>query len=112
MPAPKRPSKAQQHFMQKAPGIMRKLMRDFPKLQVDDAAATLGNLGHECAGFTKLQEIAPTMKGSRGGYDWPMWTGPRRRARLRPMAISLLYIAGDKLDDAETGLAALTRQAA
>ena len=52
------------------------------------------------------------MKGSRGGYDWPMWTGPRRRARLRPMVISLLYIAGDKLDDAETGLAALTRQAA
>jgi hypothetical protein len=36
--------------MQKAPGIMRKLMRDFPKLQVDDAAATIGRCGPARAG--------------------------------------------------------------
>jgi hypothetical protein len=67
-------------FRAKAPVVMRDLMRDFPTLKVEDAAAITGNLGHECAGFTKLQEVSPTVKGSRGGYGWPQWTGPRRRA--------------------------------
>lgn len=66
-------------FIAKAPGIMAKLMGDFP-IEVDDGGAMLGNLGHECLGFTKLQEMKPTIKGSRGGYGWPQWTGPRRRA--------------------------------
>lgn len=70
---------AQDTFRAKAPGIMDRLMWDFP-LQLDDAAAILGNFGHECAGFTKLQEISPVVKGSRGGFGWAMWTGPRRRA--------------------------------
>src|SRR5690606_29853274 len=47
---------------------------------LDDAAAILGNFGHECAGFTAMQEVKPVVAGSRGGYGWPMWTGPRRRA--------------------------------
>lgn len=66
-------------FRAKAPGIMAQLISDFPVTPID-AAAILGNLGHECAGFTKLQEIKPVVKGSRGGYGWPQWTGPRRRA--------------------------------
>jgi len=68
-------------FRTKAPGIMRRLMADFPALAADPAnpAAIVGNLGHECAGFTKLQEISPTVHGSRGGYGWAQWTGPRRR---------------------------------
>lgn len=66
-------------FRAKVPGIAAKLMGDFP-IGMIDAAAVLGNLGHECNGFTILQEISPTVKGSRGGYGWPMWTGPRRRA--------------------------------
>ena len=66
-------------FRAKVPGIAAKLMGDFP-IGALDAAAVLGNLGHECNGFTTLQEIAPTVKGSRGGYGWPQWTGPRRRA--------------------------------
>jgi hypothetical protein len=70
---------AEQVFRAKAPGIMAKLLQDFP-ISVEDAAAILGNLGHECAGFTKLQEIKPTVAGSRGGYGWAQWTGPRRRA--------------------------------
>ena len=70
---------AQDTFRAKAPGIMDRLMQDFP-LQLDDAAAIVGNFGHECAGFTKLQEISPVVKGSRGGYGWPQWTGPRRKA--------------------------------
>lgn len=69
----------EKNFEAKAPSIMRRLMADFPGLTVNDAAAILGNLGHESLGFTKLQEMAPTVKGSKGGYGWAQWTGPRRR---------------------------------
>lgn len=65
-------------FVAKAPWIMGKLLADFP-ISIEDAAAIVGNLGHECAGFTKLQEIKPVVKGSRGGWGWAQWTGPRRR---------------------------------
>lgn len=70
---------AEQTFRSKSSGIVAKLLGDFP-IHNDDGFAIVGNLGHECAGFTKLQEIKPTVKGSRGGYGWPQWTGPRRRA--------------------------------
>lgn len=70
---------AEATFRAKAPGIMAKLLSDFP-IGVEDAAAILGNLGHECAGFTLLQETKPTAAGSRGGFGWAQWTGPRRRA--------------------------------
>lgn len=66
-------------FRSKSSGIVAKLLGDFP-IHPEDGFAIVGNLGHECAGFTKLQEINPTVKGSRGGYGWPQWTGPRRRA--------------------------------
>jgi hypothetical protein len=68
------------HFRATAPAYMRKLVADFPTLDLQDAAAIFGNLGHESLGFTKLQEINPTVKGSKGGYGWAQWTGPRRRA--------------------------------
>lgn len=68
------------HFKAKAPGIMAQLIRDFPVLTPTDAAAILGNLGHESGGLQTLQEINPTVAGSRGGYGWAQWTGPRRRA--------------------------------
>lgn len=70
---------ADQTFRSKSSGIVAKLLGDFP-IHPEDGFAIVGNLGHECAGFTKLQEIKPTVKGSRGGYGWPQWTGPRRRA--------------------------------
>ena len=66
-------------FRSKAPLIMALLIRDF-KLDIDGAAAILGNLGHESAGFSAMQEIKPTVPGSRGGFGWAQWTGPRRRA--------------------------------
>src|SRR3990167_830331 len=66
-------------FTNKAPYIMADLMREFD-MSKEDAAAILGNLGHESAGFTKLQEIKPTVPGSKGGTGWAQWTGPRRRA--------------------------------
>lgn len=70
---------AERTFRAKAAGIMAQLMGDFP-ISAEDAAAIVGNLGHECAGFTLLQETKPVVAGSRGGYGWAQWTGPRRRA--------------------------------
>lgn len=69
----------EQTFRAKAPVLMTELIADF-HITPEDAAAIAGNLGHECLGFTKLQEISPTVKGSRGGYGWAQWTGPRRKA--------------------------------
>jgi hypothetical protein len=65
-------------FTEKAPRLMLRLMEDFGLTEIE-AAAVLGNAGHESAGFTKLQEMRPTVKGSRGGYGYFQWTGPRRR---------------------------------
>lgn len=66
-------------FRQKAPGVMQDLMDDFG-LTLDQAAGVLGNIGHECAGFRTMQEIKPIVAGSKGGWGWCQWTGPRRRA--------------------------------
>lgn len=66
-------------FRSKAPVLMARLMKEFP-WDVLDAAACAGNGGHESNGFTAFQEIAPTVKGSRGGWSWMQWTGIRRRA--------------------------------
>ena len=65
-------------FKAKAPGLMDLLMRDFGISDLS-AAAIVGNLGHESNGFSSLQEINPTVRGSRGGYGYAQWTGPRRR---------------------------------
>lgn len=59
--------------------FMAKLVEDFD-LSVLDAAAIIGNAGHESGGFKSLQEKKPIVKGSRGGYGIMQWTGPRRRA--------------------------------
>lgn len=64
-------------FDEKAPQIMRLLMKDFG-LSDESAAAIVGNAGYECGGFQKLQEIRPTVPGSRGGWGWMQWTGSRR----------------------------------
>lgn len=66
-------------FAAKAPKYMHKLMADFG-FSVEDAAAVMGNAGHESGGLSILQEIKPVVKGSRGGYGWFQWTGPRRKA--------------------------------
>ncbi len=63
-------------FQSKAPRIMHDLMRDLGLTSVQ-AAGILGNIGHECAGFTLLQEQKP-IRGGRGGWGWCQWTGPRR----------------------------------
>lgn len=43
------------------------------------ACGVWGNIGGETGGFSALQEKNPLVKGSRGGYGWLQWTGPRRK---------------------------------
>jgi len=44
------------------------------------AAGVVGNFAAETGKFKIYQEISPTVKGSKGGYGWAQWTGPRRRS--------------------------------
>lgn len=61
-----------------APRLMAGLMQDYGLTQ-EQAAGFVGNLAHESGGFNTLQEINPLVEGSRGGYGYAQWTGPRRR---------------------------------
>jgi hypothetical protein len=63
-------------FRQKAPVVMRRLIQDVSVSEVQ-AAAMLGNIGWECAGFKALQEVKPVM-GGPGGLGWCQWTAARR----------------------------------
>ena len=62
-------------FRRKAPGIMRKLRKDFD-IKVLHAAAILGNIGTECDGFHHLQQQG--VPEGTGGYGWAQWSGARR----------------------------------
>lgn len=67
------------NFSEKAQTMMPRLMKDL-NISKEDAAAILGNLGHESAGLKpNINEKNPLVKGSRGGYGWAQWTGARRR---------------------------------
>lgn len=57
--------------------IARDLQRDFGLTNMQ-ASAIVGNLAYESGNFKSMQEISPTVKGSRGGYGWAQWTGSRR----------------------------------
>lgn len=63
--------------------IGRRLMADFQRdygMSVPQAAGMVGNLAHESNNFRQLQEAKPLIPGSRGGWGFAQWTGPRRRA--------------------------------
>lgn len=45
----------------------------------EQAAGFVGNLDYETGGFKFMQEIEPVVPGSKGGYGFAQWTGPRRR---------------------------------
>lgn len=55
-----------------------RLKKDF-QLNDVQACGIWGNLGAETGGFVHFQELKPVVKGSRGGYGWLQWTGPRRK---------------------------------
>jgi len=46
----------------------------------EQAAGIVGNFAHETGDFKFLQELKPTVPGSKGGRGFAMWTGPRRKA--------------------------------
>jgi uncharacterized protein (TIGR02594 family) len=76
----------QNAFVTLAPQIMKKLLGDFPEAELNEMhlAAILGNLGHECAGFTVFIEQHPIHVGLPG-IGWAQWTfdrGDKFRARL------------------------------
>ena len=81
-------------FRSKAPRVMHDLIRDLGLTTVQ-AAAILGNIGHECAGFTLLQEQKP-LRGGHGGWGWCQWTGSRRTEFEKWAADHGLDFSGDR----------------
>lgn len=65
-------------FTDKCKVYIPRLMKDL-NITKAQASGIFGNLGVETGGFTALQEKSPIIKGSKGGYGWMQWTGPRRR---------------------------------
>lgn len=65
-------------FETKAKTYIPRLMNDLQITRIQ-ACGIFGNLGTETGGFVHLQELKPVVKGSKGGYGWMQWTGPRRR---------------------------------
>lgn len=75
--------------------VVRRLVAELG-LTLDQAAGLVGNLGYESRGFADLQEHKPLVPGSRGGYGWAQWTGPRRRAFETWCAVHNLDPASDE----------------
>ena len=65
-------------FEAKAAWAISALVRDLG-ITPQQAAGIVGQLGHESAGLQAINEVNPTVPGSRGGFGWAQWTGPRRR---------------------------------
>jgi len=62
--------------------VGKRLMGDISEalgLTDAQAAGIVGNFAHETMDFKFLQEIEPTVPGSKGGRGFAMWTGPRRK---------------------------------
>jgi len=60
------------------PRLVGDLSKDF-QLSPQQAAGAVGQLGQESSGFSTLQETNPLISGSRGGFGYAQWTGPRRK---------------------------------
>lgn len=73
-------NKQERVFRSKVVWAMRRLLDSIKVWGPEEAGAAFGNAGAESGGFTLFQELKPTVKGSRGGFGWFQWTGPRRRA--------------------------------
>jgi hypothetical protein len=58
--------------------LMEDLKEEFDLTDVQ-AAAIVGNLAQETGDFEFMQEIKPAIEGSKGGWGFAQWTGPRRK---------------------------------
>ena len=63
---------------QLAPQTVQRLSNDL-SISPQVAAGIVGQLGYESAGLQSVNEMQPVVPGSRGGFGWAQWTGPRRR---------------------------------
>ena len=61
-----------------APSVIQRLSKDL-SITPQQAAGIVGQLGHESAGLQAINEYQPVVPGSRGGFGWAQWTGPRRK---------------------------------
>src|SRR5690606_32940548 len=61
-----------------APQVITSLARDL-QITPQQAAGIVGQLGYESAGLQAINERQPVVPGSRGGFGWAQWTGPRRQ---------------------------------
>lgn len=66
-----------QYFVSRAPTYMALLMKDFEFDELD-AAAIMGNAGHESGGLTIYHETG--QPDHLGGVGWFQWTADRRKA--------------------------------
>lgn len=64
---------------QLAPVYISRLTKDL-NLTPQQAAGVIGQLGYESDGLQAINERNPVVPGSRGGFGWAQWTGPRRKA--------------------------------
>ena len=83
-------------FEQKLTQYAARFARDL-SITAEHVGGMFGNFHVETGGFKHMQELNPTVAGSRGGYGWPQWTGPRRRAYE-----AWCTQTGRKLEDEET----------
>lgn len=60
------------------------------------ASGIWGNIGGETGGFSALQEKRPVIAGSKGGYGWMQWTGPRRRKYFEWCKLNNLDVASNE----------------
>lgn len=65
-------------FENLAPQVIAGLSRDL-QITPQQAAGIVGQLGYESAGLQAINEQNPVIPGSRGGFGWAQWTGPRRK---------------------------------
>lgn len=75
-----------------APQVIARLSSDL-QISPEKAAGIVGQLGHESGGLQAINEYQPVVPGSRGGFGWAQWTGPRRRqfeawAKQQGMAVT------------------------
>lgn len=66
-------------FATLAPQVIQALSTDLG-ISPEQAAGVVGQLGFESDGLQAINERQPMVPGSRGGFGWSQWTGPRREA--------------------------------
>lgn len=65
-------------FKDTAAQVIQRLQSDLD-LTPAQAAGIVGQLGYESDGLQAINERKPVVPGSRGGFGWAQWTGPRRK---------------------------------